>query len=543
MLTVLGGLALFLLGIERISGALTAATGTHLRRVMASATSHPLKALGVGTLVSAATQSGTATAVTTLGLVASGLVAVREGIALSLGAKVGATLAVQVAAFDVGSAAIPLIGIGFLLRAWKRMRIGSDLLLGAGLLFFGLGVAVQAMDGAASSDLLRLALDAAERQPFAVLLVGTVVGAALSSANGAAAIALGLHLSGAASLETAVALVAGGNVGGTLLAVLAARDLDVAARRVAASHLALKAIFAAALVAAAAPAASFVASWGGDAGRQVANAHTAFNVVAALLGTLLAGPTAAAAARILPRMDDDAAPKYLREEALDDPLLALAAAERETVRISDHVASMTDRAVTALRTGSWDVGSIGFRESKVDRLTGAVVDFLAEARRRHGDEPRIARTLLMASELEHVGDQVRRLMRRDERMRQDGIEFSVEGRRELAEAGARVATRMRAAFDAIATHDPQVTLRVLEGRRLTESNDAHLRVTHLSRLENHLAASRASSSHHLEILTTLRQIDASITRIAGWADPSQQEPAPTVHLPTSGDAAPEGQIP
>ena len=120
ILVTLGGLALFLLGIERIANALQASAGSSARRWMAAATRSPFRALAAGTAVSAATQSGTATAVTALGLVAGGLVGVREGIALSLGAKIGATLAIQLAAFKIAAFALPMIGVGFLLGSWHR---------------------------------------------------------------------------------------------------------------------------------------------------------------------------------------------------------------------------------------------------------------------------------------------------------------------------------------------------------------------------------------------------------------------------------------
>ena len=121
LLTMLGGLALFLLGIHRIANALQEILGPASRRWMAFATRSPFLAMLTGTGVAAATQSGTATSVTVLGLVGGGLVAVREGIALLLGAKLGATLAIQLAAFHLSDYALPMIGVGYVLAL--RMSI------------------------------------------------------------------------------------------------------------------------------------------------------------------------------------------------------------------------------------------------------------------------------------------------------------------------------------------------------------------------------------------------------------------------------------
>lgn len=516
ILVTLGGLALFLLGIERIAGALQASFGATARRWMAAATRSPLRALLSGTAVSAITQSGTATAVTALGLTAGGLVAVREGIALSLGAKLGATLAIQLAAFNVAAYALPMIGVGFVLLGWRRARGVGGLVLGAGMLFLGLDLTVGSLGDLAGTPLFALVIDTAERQPFAVLLVGVAIGAALASANGAAAVALGLFAAGTVSLPTALALVAGGNVGSTVLPLLSSRRLDAAAQQVATMHLVLKALAAAAVAFVLNPTATAIEALGGDAARQIANAHTAFNLLVGVFGTVLAGPAARLAARLVPVADEELSPKYLREDALDDPKLAEALALRETVRVSDQVAVMTDLATHALRTGVWDPEPIAAREQKVDHLTQRVVDYLARMRAAHGEDPVSERLLLMVTELEFVGDQIRRLQRREEKLRADGVEFSRDGRAELGDTAERVLKRMRAAFTALATGDGAMGRRVVQGRTDLEAHVAGMRVAHLARLEARLPEARASSSHHLEVLNLLRQIDASVTRLAGW---------------------------
>ena len=532
MLVSLGGLALFLLGIGRIASALQSTAGPATRRWMASATRSPLRALLAGSAVSAATQSGTATAVTALGLVSSGLVAVREGIALSLGAKIGATLAIQLAAFKITAIALPLIGIGFLISLHPRTRGIGGLLLGAGMLFFGLDITVTSMATLTDSALFTLLVDAVERQPFAMALIGVLLGAALSSSNATAAVALGLFAAGAVSLPAALALLVGGNVGGVVLPILAARTLDAPAQRVALMHLLIKLAGAVLVVLAAAPIGSALAALGGDGARQMANAHTLFNLTVGVLGTLLAGPLALLATRFIAQREDDTRAKYLRDEAISDVGLAASLALRETVRISDHVAVMTERAARYLRDGRWDADSIASREVKVDRLTQRVVDYLAKLRAAHGNDATSERLLLAATELEHMGDQIRRIYRREQRLADMGVEFSKDGRGELGDTAERVLVRMRQAFTAFATGEEQLARLVISSRPELEAHVAQMRLRHLARLEARLPESRASSSHHLEVLTLLRQIDASVTRVAGWA----LQGAPGAHAPGGSGA-------
>jgi phosphate:Na+ symporter len=517
VLVTLGGLALFLLGIARIAASLQAMAGPATRRWMARATRSPWRALAAGTGVSALTQSGTASAVTALGLVAGGLVAVREGIALSLGAKLGATLAIQLAAFHISAYALPMIAVGYALGLWRPARNAGGLILGAGMLFLGLQLTVTSVGALQGSEIVALVLAAAERQPLVVAALGAVLGVAVSSANASAAVALGLFVAGGVSLPTALALVVGGNVGSTVLPILAARDLDVAARRVAAVHLVVKAVGAAVVMALAGPVSTGIAALGGDGARQIANAHTLFNLVVGVAGTLAAGALAVLSARFLPEREETVGPKYLRRAALDDPPLAVALALRETVRVSDHVGVMTEMAVASVERAVWDPEPLAAREAKVDRLTHAVVDYLARLRQRTGAaDDATERLLLTVTELEHVGDQIRRLARREERLRESGVEFSKEGRAELADTGRRVMARMRNAFTALATNDRTLARAVIEGRGELERFVAAMRLAHLGRLEDQLPESRASSGHHLEILTLMRQVDASVTRVAGY---------------------------
>ncbi|HNR00716.1 MAG TPA: Na/Pi symporter, partial [Trueperaceae bacterium] len=199
LLTMLGGLALLLTGTYRISSALQEAIGPASRRWLALATKSPVMALLTGTAVAAATQSGTSISVTILSLLGNGFVAVREGIVMLMGAKLGATLAMQLAAFHLSDYALPMIGVGYVLSLWRRGRSIGEFVLGTGLLFFGLELTVQSVSGLSSSDVFNVLIQAAEQQPLAVLTLGGALGTMLSSSNAATAVALGLHVAGAVS--------------------------------------------------------------------------------------------------------------------------------------------------------------------------------------------------------------------------------------------------------------------------------------------------------------------------------------------------------
>lgn len=515
LLLMLGGLALFLLGLRRIVTSLDELAVAGTRRALESATRSPWRALATGIGMGAFSQSGTATSISALSFVAGGIMAIREGIAYSYGAQIGATLAIQLAAFRVSAYALPMIGVGYFLARWPRARTGGELLLGAGLLFLGLSLITNSMVGALESDAFVLVLTTLGASPLAMVTVGFVIGTFLTSSNATTALALGLAAAGGGNLPALIAFVAGGNAGATVISIVAARELGMGAIRVAVMHTLVKLLSAYVVAFVAQPFAAVVQAMGGDGARQVANAHTVFNILVALPGTLLAGLTARVAEAIMPAPQEESGPRYLDPAVLGEPRWALGLARREVVRIGDDVVAMSELTARELRRGQWDAAAIRARETRVDGLARAVIGYLADVRQRHGADAASESLFTWVTEFETVGHLLRRIGQREQKLRDAGVTFSSAGRRELADACDALLGRMRNAFTAMAVGHKGLARQVVDGRPEFERLIADLRLAHLARLEARLPATRMSHMQHLEILSLLRQIDASVTRVAG----------------------------
>lgn len=516
LLVTLGGLALFLLGLQRIVDGMQELAGAGARRAMEGATRSPWRALATGIGVGAASQSGTATTISAVGLVAAGIMAVPAGIAYSLGAQVGATLAIQLAAFRISAYALPMIGVGFLAIRWRRTRTVGDLVLGAGLVFLGLALIVDSMGALLETPAFALVLATLDRSPLAMAAVGLAVGTFVTSSNAATALALGLVAAGGSSLPAAAAFVAGGNAGATVITLVAARELGTAAVRVAGMHTLIKIAAAFLLALVAVPFADLLAALGGDGGRQVANAHSLFNTLVAVPGTLLAGAAGAIGGRLWPARQEEIGPRYLGTADPAHPAWALGVARREVERISDEVLALALLAARGLRTGRWDVTAVTAREVRIDRLARAVLDHLADVRRRHGPDAVSEHLLAVVTELETIARSLRRIEEREVKLRGLGIEYSREGRAELAGCAEALLQRMRTTFTALAVGHKGLARQVIAGRPAYERLIAERRLAHLARLEARLAATHVSHMQHLEVLSALRMIDASITRVAGY---------------------------
>lgn len=513
MLTLLGGLAIFLIGLSQASRSLEALGGSTLRAWLSRATRGVARAFVAGTLVTAVVQSGTAMTVTVISLVEAGVLATAEGLAMSMGAIAGGTMALQLAAFRVYDYALPIVAVGYFASLYKPLRHGGRAVAGIGLFFLGLDVMIKALTPEAQGPLTQLALQAVAHNPYWMALLALLFTMLVHSSNAGVAMAMALYVAGAIPLQAGLAAVVGSGVGTTFTPMLAALGAGAEARRVALGHMIWKAISGVVVLLLIAPSSVLVASLGGGAARQVANAHTLFNLVSGMLALPLIPSLVRLLERLLPESKQSITPKYLSDEALSTPELALSLAMREVVRISDHVLGMMAAAVRILAQGEGDIASVQGREEKVDRLTQAVVMYLARLRSQGGGEA-VEKLLLLAGELEHLADQIRRLLKQQDKLRGQGLEFSPEGRAELSEAASRVYGRMQRAFTALATGNKSMAQEVLDDRAATEEFLQQLRQAHLSRLQQGRPESRATSAAHLDMLMTLDVIDAESTRVA-----------------------------
>jgi phosphate:Na+ symporter len=311
--------------------------------------------------------------------------------------------------------------------------------------------------------------------------------------------ALALLLSGKLTPGVAEALVLGAGVGTTSTFLLAALGGRVEALRLGLPFFLHRLLLSLLLLPLVPLLAHGVLAW-----------HLLSHLLYALLYPPLAPFWERLAERLFPRRR--VAPKYLRREALDTPLLALGLARRELARVADAVRGMLAQAIRVLSQEEGGERSLEALE-KVDALTRELVLYTSELVSRTGDG-RAVKLFMAASELEHLGDLVRRVVRQAERLWSQGLRFSPEGKEDLLLAASRVLSRLDKLAAALGGE------RALAEEVLREQGEAFfegLRRAHLARLEAGLAESRASTLAHLDILLTLEEVDQGLARLAGLA--------------------------
>ncbi len=424
-----GGLAVFLLGLDTLTDSLRSQSGAGLRRLMARLTRNRFTGLLTGVLATVLLQSSSVTTVLAVGLVTAGIMTFPQSLAIVLGANVGTTVTAQIIAFDITTLGLAMLAGGYLatvLKRSERSRLLGSVFLGLGLVFLGMQVMGQAMRPLRD---LPAFVEAMEQlaNPVLGVLVGAAFTALVQSSTAATALAIALAGQGLIALEAGVALIIGANIGTCVTAGVAAIGKPPEAVRVAVAHVMINLAGAAAwlvllrvlvdwsvAVSPSYPELAGAQRLAAETPRQLAMAHTLFNVSTAMVLVWFVGPLCRLIERIVPDRREPAEPEVAAR--LDDSLLAAPAAALEATReqtgeLSALVVSMCRSGVPAVVSGPAPVvDGLVAGERQADRQYRAIVGYLSDLTAGGGIEPDVARSvsalLETADELEAVADTV-----------------------------------------------------------------------------------------------------------------------------------------
>jgi phosphate:Na+ symporter len=524
-IALFGGIALMLYGIRLAGEALQRAAGARLRTLLTELTRNRLVAVAAGAAVTAIIQSSSATTLMLIGFVAAGLMTFPQTLGIILGADIGTTLTVQLIAFRLTDYSPLFIGVGFAVVFFSRRRVLKDVgqaLLGFGLLFLGLKLI---LDGVAPIRTNALALNlvtALAENPLAGVLLGATLTAAVASSAATIGVAIGLATQGLLPLAAAVAIVFGANVGTCATALAASIGANADAKRVALAHIAFKTLGVALIFPAIGPFAAWVATTAADPGRQIANAHTFFNVGISLVFL----PFMPWAARTIQALVPDSEPtdrplrtRYLDERYLEQPALGLGQATREALRMADVVQGMLRDAIVVFRDDDPELAeNVERRDDQVDFLDREIKLFLARLH-RETMAPDLARKeialISLIGNLENIGDIIdKNLIELARKKLERRRRFSDEGWAEIVDFHGLVSKNLEAAIAAFAASDHHLAQEVLDRRPLIRRRERELRESHLERLRAGRVDSLETSDVHLDVLTNLKRISSHLTAVA-----------------------------
>ncbi len=422
-----GGLALFLFGMDILTRALKQVAGDYLKRLLARITTNRFLGLIAGASVTAIIQSSSITTVLLVGFISAGLMTTSQSVAMILGANIGSTVTAQILAFKVSAIGLPALTIGFFvsfLAPQKIMREYGRMLLGLGMLFFGMTIMSDAMTPLRSFQPFldfMLSLD----NPLLAAFVGAAFTAVIQSSAATTGILIVMVAQGLIGLESAIALALGANIGTCVTAQLAAWGKPREAFRAALVHtlfnvagvliwIAFVAQLAdlARLISPSYPDLDATARIRAEAPRQLANVHTFFNVFNALLFVGFTTQITRLVEWVAPdrvdSLEPEFAPRHLDPQFLTVPAIAVDIVRLEILHLGELVRAMLAAAMPTVVSGSpLQINQLHVMDRPVDLLHREIVDYLRQISLSSlsAEQSGLLMSLAkIANDLEHIGD-------------------------------------------------------------------------------------------------------------------------------------------
>ncbi len=525
LLELAGGVSLLRYGLHLAGEGLQALAGARLRYALASVTKNRVLGLGAGALITAILQSSSATTVMLVGFTGSGLLTLRQAMAVILGADVGTTATVQLLAFPVTHYALGVIAGGFLLFFFgqrQRTKTLGTALLGFGLIFLGLRLISSGAEPFVDTPLVGQAFVALGDHPVLGIAVSTAITALLHSSAATIGIALALSSHGLLTLHGALPIILGANVGTCAPALISSLGGVPEAKRVAVAHALFKVVGVLLIYPVLHVFEEWVAASSASLPHQIANAHTLFNLGLAVAFLPFTVPFARVVEHLVkerPRADEWAKPKYLDPHVLDVPSLALSQATRETLRMADLVHEMVRDTIKAFEDGDQElVEAIERKEDWVDALNREIKLYITKLSEKSLTKEQLDREMVLLAvinDLENIGDIVdKNLMELAKKKLYKDLRFSEGGVREMVELHALVEKNFERVVAAFASQDAEVAKQVIEQKARISQKERELKQAHIHRLHAGLPESIETSAIHLDVLTNLKRINSHVTNIA-----------------------------
>ncbi len=527
-----GAVALLLWGLHMVQTGIQRAFGTQLRRFLGMALGHRGKALLAGLGVTAILQSSTATGLMVASFAGAGLVELVPALATMLGANLGTTLIVQLLSFDVaGVASLGILAGVLMFRRGEQSRTRDlgRVAIGLGLMLTALQQLLALVTPYENAPSLRLMLGTVATDPTLAALVAAAVTWAAHSSVAVVLLIMSFATKGVVPPATAFAMVVGANLGTAINPLLeSSAGADGAARRLPLGNL-LNRVAGAALVL---PALPWLTRWvvavEGDSGRAVADFHTGFNLVLALLFFPLLTPYAALLRRLLPERvtgRDPAQPLYLGAAEREAPSVALAGAAREALRMADVLEAMLRAAGDALAAGDRRrIAEARRLDDVLDKLNAAIRTYLARLDADamiESDHRRLAQIFHFSTHLEHAGDVVdQNIMAAAGKRLKRGVVLGAAEQTEIQAVIERLCANLRRAASVFMTEDPRAARDLAAEKEAFRDLEAAATAAELARLRDGHADALdtpvAAGALHVDLVRDFKRINTHLVSAAAY---------------------------
>ena len=541
---LLGGIGLFLFGISYMGKGLEQAAGDNLRVWLEKLTTSPLKAVLVGALATAAIQSSGATMVMAVGFVNAEMMTLSQALYIMLGASIGTTITAQIIALDIDPWAPLILFLGIVLTQFIKNRTAKKagaIVLGFGILFVGInlmGDAVKAMElGGRVGNFLHNV-----HNPVLSLLFGAVFTLVIQSSSAAVGILqviVASSLGATMGLEEVVYMIMGMNVGAVAPLVISSLSGNRLTKRAAAAQTAVKllsAITFSILMLLIPAIVNFVKGLSpSDVSRQVANFHTIYNSVSAVLMFPLIKPVAKMAEKIMPDAPGDELFSrkllYVTNDLSKSPAIMITQEHAEMMRFADVCRTNLHTALESFFERSEDKAELVIeREKTINYLNHEINSYLVSLYSKglpENDVSRISTMLSVTSDLERIGDLAENIAEYTQASASNRAKFSDDALRDLGEMAERVEYMVDLSMKAYDQEDRDLLAEARDVEDSVDDMQEEKTENHIERLKANICDPRGGviytdmvsdleriADHAMNIAEGMLGINASIEELA-----------------------------
>lgn len=486
LLSILIGLVIFLFGIENFSSEIQRAAGERFKRLLRKATSNKYRATIFGAIFTAILNSSTATTIITIGLINAGLISFAQSLGIIVGANIGSTITAQLVALKLTAFAPYLMIVGFILSFNRKTKLIGRSCFFFGMVFFGLTFISNAVEPLAEDPEVIKYFLMLSSVPLAIF-IGFIFTAILNSSALTVGIVIVLASNGLISLPQGVPLLLGANLGTTVTTLVASTKMNLYARRAAVSHFLFKFIGVILMLPLIEVYIKFIASLGGSVEQQIANAHTIFNILAAIVFLIFINPFRRLVELLVRGKEEEILlkPKYLGERLPDGNDQAFELVEKEikySIEVCSKMFNLAKNLMKPLEDRELDeIKKFGVLTNLLSR---AIDDALFEISQRKLTEIEARRVLILvriSNSLEQLADLAEELGELPETVRNKGVKPRYgTSTKELGKIYSKLIVSLNLLYESFSGEGDKKRTTVISPKKLdrliTESYISHIKV-------------------------------------------------------------------
>ena len=533
---IMGGLGLFLYGMNLMGDGLQKSAGSKLKRIIELLTSNVIMGVLVGMVVTMVIQSSSATTVMVVGFVNAGIMSLPQAIGvitlvqatpIIMGANIGTTITAQLVSLDVDFLAPVALGIGIVIYMFSnkpKYKHIAEILIGFGILFTGMDFMKDAVKPLAEYQGFTDMLLSFGHHPILGVLMGFAITAIVQSSSASMGMLIALASQGLIPITAALPILYGENIGTCVTSLISSIGASRNARRAAIMHLTFNVLGSVifmfilskpiiAIVTAIDPT---------DAARQIANAHTLFNIINVIILLPFNKLIVKLALKLVPETkgeqdDDSKVVKYIDDRMIETPSIALANIVKETLRMGEKSKESLNAAMDGIVDKSKEKIELSFkREKLINELQKLILNYLlklSKASLNEDSRDTVDALFNTVNDIERIGDHAENIAELAQDIADSEMSFSDVGIGELKDMYNKVVSTYTYALEAMRTSNVELACKVIKMEEQVDMMEKSCRSNHMNRL-NSSSCSIESGVIYLDIISNLERVSDHAVNIA-----------------------------